>query len=421
MTIVPVTDLKYFQPVCHRSGNTRKEMTHVHWQADIFTSHRLHAPAYIPTLCFPLSGEQQCQKFQLPRPISMHGLCSTDISGESPRYRSMSSSTTTETIPYGHSRHRSPIKSCRRQRTERLAHICRPCPFINNHCSNALQQRTIRYRFATNSIRTGCNYYRPVFIHVSLGYFPADQGSNQTAYSAGSAGQYPHIYQHHRWESTRCEHSRRASHRTRRFLHNGSWISGLRQTSHYLASSRVLRNQNKIQFQMPQNLFSSCRSFNWSPVRSNNNAYRILFTQGLSQQAATHQILRLQNRENPGLSDQQLLPASIDHLTTVSLPLAGGTLLQMDQAKPAHQKFLWHFGERCQNSNLDRHISLYTGSHTQEATQYTGKSLHNYANPKRLGFRKNIAITNTYGNNYATGNLGFRKPVEFIHLTVGHY
>ena len=43
MTSAPVTDLKYFQPVRHRFGNTRKEMTHVYWQTDIFTSHGLHA------------------------------------------------------------------------------------------------------------------------------------------------------------------------------------------------------------------------------------------------------------------------------------------------------------------------------------------------------------------------------------------
>src|SRR5208282_4691379 len=419
MTSRPVTDLKYFRPVGHRSGDTRKETTHVHWQTDIYTSPRLHAPTHISTLRYPPSGKQQRQKFHLPRPISLHGLCSANISGESPRYRGMSSSTTTEAIPYGYSRHRGPIKSCRRQRAERLAYIFRPCSFIDHNRSNALQQRTIRCRFTANRICTGCNYDRSVFIDVPLGHFPSDQGRNKTAYSVGPEGQYPHVYQHFRWQSARCQHPRRASHRAGRLLHNGPWLSGLCQTSYYLAGSRVLCNPDKVQLQMPQNLFSSCRPLNWSPVRPNNYAYRVLFTQRLSRQATTCEILRRRNRENPGLSDQQFLPAGLDHCTTISLPLASGTLFQMDQAKPAHQEFLRHFGERSQNSNLDCRLSLRTGRHTQEATQYPSESLHNFTNSERLGFRKNITITVTYRSQHSTGNGRFRKPVEFIHLTVG--
>ncbi|MCL4476810.1 MAG: hypothetical protein M1508_11380, partial [Nitrospirae bacterium] len=30
-------------------------------------------------------------------------------------------------------------------------------------------------------------------------------------------------------------------------------------------------------------------------------------------------------------------------------------------------------------------------------------------------------VTATYGNSTGRGNLGFPKPVAFIHLTVGHY
>ena len=270
MTSAPVTDLKNIQPVSHRSGDTRKEMTHVHWQADIFTSHGLHAPAYIPTLYYPLSREQKRQKFLLSRPISLHSLCSTDLSGESPRYGSMSSSTTTKAIPHGYSRYRGPIESCRCQRAEGLAYICRPCSFIDHHCTTALPQRTIRYRFTANSICTGCNHNRSVFIDVPLGHLSTEQGSNQTAYATGPEGQYPHIYQHLRWKSPRCEHSRRASHRTRRFLRDGSRLSGLCQASHYLTSSGVLCNPGKVQFQMPQSVFSSYRPFNWSPVRPNN-------------------------------------------------------------------------------------------------------------------------------------------------------
>lgn len=420
MTLAPVTDLKNIQPVRHRSGDIRKEMIHVYWQADIFTNHGLHAPAHISTLCCPLSREQQRQNFHLSRPISLHGLCSTDLSRESPRYRSMSSSTTKETVPHGYSRHSRKVKPCRCKRAERLAHIFRSRPFIDHLGTCSLQQRTLCCRFAANSIRTGCNYNRPVFVDVSLGHLPANQVSNQAAYPAGSQGQYSHFYQHHRWESARCERPRRASHRTRRFLHNGSRLSGLCQTSHNLTSSGILCNPLKIQFQMPKNLFSSCRSINWSPVRPNNYAYRVLFAQRLSRQASPRKILRLRNRKNLGISDKQFYSASTDHCTTVSLPLAGGALLQMDKAKPAHQDFLRHFGECGKNSNLDCRISLRAGCYTQKTAQHTSESLHNFTNSQRLGFRENTVITPTYRSSTGNGNLRIPKPVEFIHLTVGH-
>lgn len=420
MTFRPVTNLKYFQPVSHRSGDTRKETTHVHWQTDIHTSPRLYAPTHISTLRYSLSGEQQRQKFRMPRPISLHGLCSTNISRESPRYRGMSSSTATEAIPYGHSRYRGPIESRRCQRTEGLAYICRSRPFIDNHCTEALQQRTIRCRSAANSICTGCNHNRSVFVYVSLGYLPTDQGSNQTSYAAGSEGQYPNVHQHLRWKTERRKHPRCASHRTWRFLHNGSWLSGLCQTSRYLTGSRLLCNQNKSKLQMSKNLFSSRRSLDRAPIRPNYHAYRILFTQELSRQASSHKILRLQNRENSDLFNQQFFSAGIEHCTTVSLSMAGRAFLQMDQAKPTHQEFLRYLRECRQNTNLDCRISLCAGRHTQEATQHTSESLHNFTNSERLGLRKNTSITATYRNTSGSGNLRIPKPVEFIHLTVGH-
>ena len=106
---------------------------------------------------------------------------------------------------------------------------------------------------------------------------------------------------------------------------------------------------------------------------------------------------------------------------TVSLPMAGRAFLQMDQAKPAHQKILRYFEKRRQNSDMGCRFSLCAGCHTKETPQYPSKSLHNFTNSERFSFRKNAVITTTYRNNLAAGNVGLGKPVEFIHLTVGHY
>src|SRR6188472_917243 len=51
-----------------------------------------------------------------------------------------------------------------------------------------------------------------------------------------------------------------------------------------------------------------------------------------------------------------------------SVPMAGGAVLQVDQAEPAHQTLLRHFRERCADANLDRHQRLRAGGDHQEET-----------------------------------------------------
>lgn len=420
MTSTSVIDLKCFQPVRHLFWDTRKEMTHVHWQTHIFTSNGLYAHSCISSLRHSLSGRPQCPKLHLSRSLSLYGFCSANISGKPPRYRSLSSCTTKEVVPHGHSWHHSTIKPGRCQRASGVAYICRPCPCINHHSTKTLQQRTIRDRSAANAICSGRHYNRSMSLDVPVGYLSPDKSSHQIAYASGFARQHSHVHLYLRRSHARCEHSRCTPYRAGGVLYNGSRISGLCQTPFHITSSRLLCDSGKIQFQMSKNLFSSYRPFNRSSVRPDHHANRILFAQRLPKQTTTRQILRYRNRQNSGFLDQQFLSSSTYYRSHVSLPMAGGTLFQMDQAKPAHQKFLWHFGERCQNSNLDRSVSIRLGSYTQKTTQYPGKSLYDSTNLKRLRIRKNAFVTTTYRSNFSARYLGFQKPVEFIHLTVGH-
>ena len=56
-------------------------------------------------------------------------------------------------------------------------------------------------------------------------------------------------------------------------------------------------------------------------------------------------------------------------LRVVQVALAGGVVLQVDQAASENQAFLRYLGERRQNANLDRHQRLRAGGDRQEATQ----------------------------------------------------
>ncbi len=57
----------------------------------------------------------------------------------------------------------------------------------------------------------------------------------------------------------------------------------------------------------------------------------------------------------------------LSHRPDLQGPLAGGTILQVDQAAPPHQVFLWHQRERSEDPNLDRRLRLRAGRHRSQA------------------------------------------------------
>jgi hypothetical protein len=59
-------------------------------------------------------------------------------------------------------------------------------------------------------------------------------------------------------------------------------------------------------------------------------------------------------RQATSVSDEQLRAASRNHRRHLQAALAGGSVLQMDQAAPAHQGLLRHQREYRENPNLDR-------------------------------------------------------------------
>ena len=76
-----------------------------------------------------------------------------------------------------------------------------------------------------------------------------------------------------------------------------------------------------------------------------------------------NQIPRQQDTQNVQLPDQQLRHSGTDGGRALSLSMTGGTLLQMDQAAPAHQILLRHLRECREESEMDRHLGLCACGH----------------------------------------------------------
>ena len=58
------------------------------------------------------------------------------------------------------------------------------------------------------------------------------------------------------------------------------------------------------------------------------------------------------------------------------MPLAGGTIFQVDQTASADQVVLWHIGERREVADLDRRLGVRARGHHQKAPQPGCLALH---------------------------------------------
>ena len=104
-------------------------------------------------------------------------------------------------------------------------------------------------------------------------------------------------------------------------------------------------------------------------------------------------IFKLTRSSSGQWTQQSFFPARPDHRPTLSSTLAGGIVLPLDQTAPAHQGFLRHLGERCQDSNVGCALRLRPGRDRQKAAWARPEPLPNSPNSQRHDFRKNPDFT----------------------------
>ncbi len=126
-----------------------------------------------------------------------------------------------------------------------------------------------------------------------------------------------------------------------------------------------------------------------SPLRSDYCAHRRQLEERLSSAVATSQILRQQKQQDFQLSDQQFYHSSTDSSRPLSLPLAGRTVLQVDQTALENQIIFRNIRERSEESDMDCHLSLCAGRHHQKAARSQIRTLHNITDFEPDSFREN--------------------------------
>jgi hypothetical protein len=120
------------------------------------------------------------------------------------------------------------------------------------------------------------------------------------------------------------------------------------------------------------------------------------------------------------VSHQQLHASGTYYRPNLQVPLAGGIVLQVDQAAPADQGLLRHQRKCGEDPDLDCGLGLRAGGHCSQAPGAGGKPLPNSTDFERDAFRKNARFTGTSSVGLRGQLRRVRQPVDSIRLLAGH-
>ena len=124
-------------------------------------------------------------------------------------------------------------------------------------------------------------------------------------------------------------------------------------------------------------------------------------------------------RQDAGLHHQPSASGR-HHLRALQKPLAGGTLLQVDQAASSDQAVLRHVGERGEDADLDCRLGLRPRRHRQEAPRPGRLALHFVTDPLGDPLRENAHTSSTCGRRKQMQRFANNQPIEFIRFLTGH-
>ena len=165
-----------------------------------------------------------------------------------------------------------------------------------------------------------------------------------------------------------------------------------------VAPSRgLLRHACQVEHRCSSRLFGADGSLDRHHLRPDHLPGRLLHPSGLPRTSAAHPLLGPRVRQDAGLHHQQLLASGRHHLRALQKPLAGGTLLQVDQAASSDQAVLRHVGERGEDADLDCRLGLRPRRHRQEAPRPGRLALHFVTDPLGDPLRENAHTSSTCG------------------------
>jgi len=391
-----------FNSVVNFGQNTFVEilegLANVHWTNSFLATDRLFAKTPIRQMRSPIPRQLQDKNFFMFLPIPLHGIRSDNIPSKSSRHRNLPKSNATKTLPLRHSWKSFTHHFGEGKRKSRLANICRVRSRFDKQSSKTLRQRRLWPPTKASNLRSGFNNHRFMSFTISMGKISQTQSRGKSAHANGLKRLYTHFYPHYRRKSPRCKYPRRIDFRAWCNLHNGSWLSRLCSSLYLYSKPFNFCYKSQKQFRLPSSLLSQGRQNYWPTMRPNDNAQRLLCIAGLSCCSSSNRLLRHRDKQKVRIFNKQLCSASFDYCSALQVSLVDRNLLQMDQAIPAYQNIFRHYRERGEDSNLDCHQRLRSGSDYQEGTENRAEFGRNLANSQHCTFRESSYHTSTYEN-----------------------
>src|SRR3990172_1164418 len=371
-------ELKLFLPIGHNSAAPRKEIAYHEYRQNCFLSNHGFRPIVsFPAVRCSLQRKLQGDYVHLSGSVPLHGLRSTYLSRKPQGHRSMSSCSKIKTVPYGNQRKHFTKHSGPCKREPRLANLCRLRTRADQNRQGVVRKRRLWPGVEEYRLRFRLNNHRPLSFSISLGQLPQNQSCGEASYAIGSPGQYPRCDQHYQRENQRCQRARRSHLRGGGDLYLRPGLHRFCPTLSDSSISCVLRNSREEQFRFQAPLLSSGGQIDRCTVRPDHYGLGLLYVDRLPREAQAHPLLRRRYQEAVCLFDEQLRATGNRDREALQMSLAGGAVLQMDQAAPADQSVLWHQRERAEDSNMDRHLCVCSRSHCQEKIKAGSEPLHN--------------------------------------------
>ncbi len=131
-------------------------------------------------------------------------------------------------------------------------------------------------------------------------------------------------------------------------------------------------------------------------MRSDHSAHWTTDRETIPGKTATGAVFRHREPKKSDVSNQQLYSSRFHYRPTLQISVAGGAILQMDQAASTHQGVLRDFRECRKDSSLDCRLRLRVGSHPQKAAEFGIESLRNSTNFECDAIRERLNLTSTY-------------------------
>ena len=135
---------------------------------------------------------------------------------------------------------------------------------------------------------------------------------------------------------------------------------------------------------------------------------------GLPRAFAARPIQGSRDGQDVGISDQQHQLATADHRRAIQESLAGGIVLQMDQATSAHQAFFGHQRERGEDANLVRRLHLRADCHRQKGASPQCLALHFVTDIVGVGSRENPCFTGLTARHHPIHCASAPQPIDSV-------